>query len=108
MQTDQVTKAMTEQTRAIKELTDGARNISKQIGLITRSNRERATASTAILSGLADIRQIADRNATGVKDAIRGADALAERAQSLDSIMGDLSVNGRSGKKAKNKKKSRK
>src|ERR1051325_11667362 len=99
---------MTEQARAIKEMSDGARAVGKQINLITRANLEHSAASVTILNGLSDIRQITDRNAQGVKDTLRATDGLLERAQALNLVMDGLNNNGQAGKKNRNKKKSKK
>ena len=111
-QTDQIAKAMAEQSRAIKEMSDGARNVGKQINLITQANREHSTVSVALLKGLSDIKQITERNAQGVKDTMRGTESLVERARALDSIIDGLTNNGlknneRAGKKSRNKKKAK-
>jgi methyl-accepting chemotaxis protein len=111
-QTDQIAKTMIEQTRAIKEMSDGARNIGKQINSITRANREHSTASVGLLNNLSSIKQITERNAQGVRDTLRGTEGLIERARTLDSIIdslsnSDLKDNGRAGKKSRNKKKAK-
>jgi methyl-accepting chemotaxis protein len=98
---------MSEQARAVKDMLGAAKEVAKQIGLITRSNREHLTASTAILDSLTDIRQITERNTRGVEDTLRGTEALAGQAQRLNGIM-DSVGNGFGGKKARKKKKSKK
>jgi methyl-accepting chemotaxis protein len=61
-QSDQAAKALKEQTRTIKEMSGVGENIAKQIALITRANREHSVGSSAILDGLIEIRQIAERS----------------------------------------------
>jgi methyl-accepting chemotaxis protein len=108
VQTEQLAKAMTEQTRSIKDMSSGAQNVARQINLITLANREHSLASAAVLTGLSDIRQITERNAQTVKDTQRATGSLLDRAQSLNAIVDGLTGNGRSGKKARNKKKDKK
>jgi methyl-accepting chemotaxis protein len=86
-QSDQTAKAMNEQTRAIKEMTTGTQNISKQIGLITRANREHSNVSTSILNSLTSIRQVTQRNVQDVKDTQRATTELLERSQNLKDVI---------------------
>ena len=52
-QSGHVAKAMAEQTRAVKEMTAAARNVSLQIMAITRANREHSnTLRPAIVTSL--------------------------------------------------------
>ena len=75
-QTEQTSRAMQEQSRAMREMTGAANNTAKQIKLITAANREHSTASAAILAALADIRQVTERNAQGVQETLSGATRL--------------------------------
>lgn len=61
-QSDQAAKALKEQSRTIREMSSVGENIAKQIALITRANREHSVGSAAILDGLIEIRQIAERS----------------------------------------------
>jgi methyl-accepting chemotaxis protein len=92
-QSDQTAKAMNEQTRAIKDMTMGTQNISRQIGLITRANREHSNVSVSILNSLTNIRQVAQRNVQDVKDTQRASTGLLERSQNLKEIVERLSRN---------------
>jgi methyl-accepting chemotaxis protein len=85
---------MNEQTRAIKDMTAGTQNISKQIGLLTRANREHSNVSGSILKSLTNISQITESNVQGVKETQRATDGLVERAESLIEIVDRLSRNG--------------
>ena len=105
LQTDQTARAMTEQARAVKNMADGARSVSNQIGLISRANRDHSNTAIAILGGLTEIRQVTEQNVAGVKDTLRNTGSLLERVQSLNNLMEGLqTANGRGGKKAKKKK----
>jgi len=91
-------------------MTGAARDVSKQIGLIARANREHTTASATLLGTLTEIRQITERNAQAVRNSARGGDSLIQQTQSLNETLDRLVVNGSSasdGKKRKNKKKSK-
>jgi methyl-accepting chemotaxis protein len=108
VQTEQLAKAMVEQSRSIRDMSSGAQNVARQINLITLANREHSRASAAVLNGLSDIRQITERNARGVKDTQRATGSLLDRAQALTAIVEGLTGNGRAGKKARNKRKDKK
>jgi methyl-accepting chemotaxis protein len=83
-QTEQTSKALIEQSRAVKDVHGTAQKTAKQIALITRASAGHADGSTRLLSQLRDIRAITERNARAVKetrggtaDLLRHADALA-------------------------------
>jgi methyl-accepting chemotaxis protein len=88
-QGDQLAKAIDEQARAARDMTVATTNISKEIGLITRSNRQHLTSAKQVLGTLTDIRQITERNAQGVKATLSGTTNLIERAQQLAEIVND-------------------
>ena len=80
---------MDEQARAARDMTTATQSISKEIGLITRSNRQHLLTAEQVLGTLTDIRQITERNSQGVKATLSGTVNLIERAQQLASIMND-------------------
>ena len=90
-QSEQLSKAMTEQSRTIKDMTMAAQNVNKQIGQITKSNREHSQIASAQLEAMLEINTIAERNAQGVKSTQKAAANLLERANQLAAIMDRLS-----------------
>jgi methyl-accepting chemotaxis protein len=86
---------MVEQTRAIKDMTAAAQNISKQVALITRANRENSRTATSVLESLQDIRKVTARNSEGAKDTLRGTRNLLDTVESLAADMNDLAGNAR-------------
>jgi hypothetical protein len=97
-QGDQLAKAVGEQARAARDMTAATASISKEIGLITRSNRQHLTSSEQVLGALNDIRQITERNARGVKATLGVTADLIERAQQLTAAVGDADA-GQSGER---------
>jgi hypothetical protein len=93
-QSEQVAKAVGEQARAARDMTTAAQSISKEIGLITRSNRQHLTSAEQMLGVLTDIRQITERNARGVETTLSGAANLMERAQQLADLVGGAAAGG--------------
>jgi hypothetical protein len=89
MQGDQLTKAIDEQARAARDMTVATTSISKEVGLITRSNRQHLTSAEQVLTTLTDIRQVTERNAQGVKATLSGVTNLIARAQQLAEIVSD-------------------
>jgi methyl-accepting chemotaxis protein len=89
-QADQTTKAMAEQVRAARDMTVSSQNVSKQIGLMTRANREHASQAQNVISALAEIRTVTESNARGVRETQRAAASLLERAKGLNTIMDRL------------------
>jgi hypothetical protein len=81
---------MDEQARAARDMTLATTSISKEVGLITRSNRQHLTSSEQVLGTLTDIRQITERNSEGVKATLSGTNSLIERARQLNTIVDGL------------------
>jgi methyl-accepting chemotaxis protein len=85
-QSEQAAKALQEQSRAMKDMSDAAENTARQIKMITSANREHSTVSGGLLVTLKQIRDITDRNAHGVKETRGGTTDLLERAAALVSL----------------------
>jgi len=64
-------------------MTGGAQNISKQIGLITGTNRERTAGAARILTALEQAQQLLQHQIQGIQGARRIAAGLSERASAL-------------------------
>jgi hypothetical protein len=86
-QGEQLSKAIGEQARAARDMTAATTSISKEVGLITRSNRQHLASAEQVLGTLTDIRHITERNAQGVKDTLSGTANLLARAQQLAEVV---------------------
>src|SRR4029434_2044617 len=93
-QSDQVAKATAERSRAVNDMNSAGKDVSKQIGLVSRANRDHVAGSGRVLEALAEIRSITERNAQGVKQTLRGTDNLAKLAQTFNAIVENVAVNG--------------
>jgi methyl-accepting chemotaxis protein len=93
-QSEGLTKAMMEQAKALKEMTTASTSSAKNIGLITRSNREHSAAAGSILSALHDIREVTAQNTEGAKNTLRGTRDLIETVEDLVSGMKQPNRNG--------------
>jgi methyl-accepting chemotaxis protein len=80
-------RAVKEQARTMKDMTGAAHNTLKQVKLITHANREHSTVSASLLTSLGEVRQITDRNASGVKRTRGGTDDLVRRANALVALV---------------------
>jgi methyl-accepting chemotaxis protein len=87
VQADQAARAVKEQARTMREMAGAAESTAKQIKLITNANREHSTVSSSLVESLAEIRRIAERNASGVKQARGGTDDLVRRADAFASLV---------------------
>jgi methyl-accepting chemotaxis protein len=97
-QADQTSRGVTEQARAMKDMTAAARNTAKQIKLITQANKDNAAVSGSLLTALGEIRQITERNVSGVKRTRGGTEDLLLRANELTALVdraGRRRANGR-------------
>jgi len=99
-QAEQLTRGAAEQARAMRSMTTDAQNTAKQIKLISAANIEHSASAAALLGSVAEIRQITDRNAAGVKQTRGGTDDLRRRAQALAALVdrpaSSRKTNGRS------------
>jgi methyl-accepting chemotaxis protein len=87
VQSEQASRAVKEQLRTMREMTTAAQSTAKQVKLITKANVEHSTVSSTLLRSVSEIRQITDRNATGVKETRGGTDDLLRRAQALTALV---------------------
>ena len=85
-QADEAAKATGEQTKVTKAMAEGARNNAKQMALITKANREHASASDMIQAKLNDIRRISDRNREGVRETRKAVSRLLELASAVEDM----------------------
>jgi methyl-accepting chemotaxis protein len=87
LQSEEVSKAMDEQARAMRDMTTASSDVAKQIAMVTKANLEHSSGAENILRMLSDIRQITDRNARGVGLTLTETDALLEQANQINSLI---------------------
>ena len=87
VQTEQTARALVDQSRVMRDMTDQAQSTTRQIKLITKANIDHSQAADSLLTSVAEIRRITDRNAAGVKQTRGGTDDLLKRAQALTAIV---------------------
>jgi methyl-accepting chemotaxis protein len=98
-QTEQTGLALKEQTGAMKEITGVVQGTASRIASITRANRDHSTGARTLVAQLGDIRQITERNATGVRQTRSGTDDLVRRAQAFRAtVKPSRARNGRAGR----------
>jgi methyl-accepting chemotaxis protein len=76
-------------------MTVSAQNISKQIGMITRANREHSKGAASVLESLHGVRKVMVQNSEGARDALRGTQNLLDTVESLVEEVNSLNGNGR-------------
>src|SRR6185295_1342557 len=84
---DQTARAVKDQARTLIEMTTASQNTSRQIKAISRSNQEQSIVAGSLLTTLAEIRRITERNASGVRNARGGTDGLVRRADRLAALV---------------------
>ena len=102
VQADQSARALKEQARTMKDMSAAAQNTSKQVKLITGANREHSTVSASLLTSLGEIREITERNASGVRRTRGSSDDLLRRAGTLTALFSRTGRRGRNGRAADN------
>jgi len=86
-QADQAARALTEQARAMKDMSGSANNAAKQIKLITRTNKAHTDGAVRLLTQLRDVRAVVERNARGVQDTRGGTSDLLRHAEALAGVL---------------------
>ena len=84
---EQASRSMTEQLRALKEMTTASENVARQVRVISAANREHSTAGNTILNHIAEVRRISDRNAAGAKETSASSEMLLRTAESLLNVI---------------------
>jgi methyl-accepting chemotaxis protein len=87
VQAEQAARAVKAQARTMRDMITSAQSTAKQIKLITKANAEHSTVSAALLRSVGEVREITNRNATGVKQTRGGTDDLLRRAQALTAMV---------------------
>jgi methyl-accepting chemotaxis protein len=87
VQADQTARAVKDQARTMVEMTTASQNTSRQIKAISRANKEQSSVAGSLLTALAEIRRITERNASGIKKTRGGTDDLVRRADALAALV---------------------
>jgi methyl-accepting chemotaxis protein len=87
-----VTKALGEQSQAMREITSSSENVSKQMKLIVGANREHSAGAESVLQMLGAIRQITDRNREGVTLTTVETAGPQEQAVQISALIDDLTA----------------
>jgi methyl-accepting chemotaxis protein len=95
-ESEQASRALKEQTRAVQDMTAATTNTARHMKAITHGNREHSDAAARLLGQLRDIRVITDRNARDVRETRGGTEELLRHATELSG----LAASGRGGDKA--------
>ncbi len=98
-ESDQAARAMSEQARAMKDITSATANITRQMRLLSGANKEHTGAAARVLGQLRTIRAVTDRNSQGVRDTLGNTNDLVAHAEALRDALriGKGSSNGRKG-----------
>ena len=85
----------------MNEMARAAASTARDIGLITQANRTQSATASQLVSQIADIRRITERNVEGVRQTRGGTAALVKQAETLSGIMGGAfskATNGHNGR----------
>jgi methyl-accepting chemotaxis protein len=88
-QSEEAARATAEQARTMKEMAGAAASTARDVKSITQANRTQSASAAQLLSQVADIRRVTERNAEGVKQTRGGTAALLKQAEALTGIMGN-------------------
>jgi methyl-accepting chemotaxis protein len=86
-QANEAARAVKEQSRTMRDMITAAQSTAKQIKLITKANVDLFSVSSSLVRSVGEIRQITDRNASGVRETRGGTADLLRRAQSLTALV---------------------
>jgi len=100
IQSEQAARATAEQARTMKEMSKAAASTVRDIKALTHANKGHSAGAAQLVTQLAEVRRITERNADGVRQARGGTADLLKQAETLTGLM-DLAVaaksaNGRS------------
>jgi methyl-accepting chemotaxis protein len=87
VQSDEAARAAAEQTRTMKEMARTVAVTAKEIKSITQANRTHSAGATRLVSQLADIRRITERNADAVRQTRGGTADLLKHAEMLTGLV---------------------
>ena len=73
----------------MREMTTAAHTTARDIKLITQATRAQSASMTALVTQLADVRRVSERNAEAVKQTRGGTAALLKHAEALTGLVGE-------------------
>jgi hypothetical protein len=77
-------------------MTTAIANISKDVSMITRSNRQHLEASAKVLHGIKEIQKVSTENAGNAKTLTSDSGGLTDRAQRLAQLTVSMETGNRS------------
>ena len=85
-QADHTSRALKDQARAMKDMTGAVQNVTRQVAQMTRANRDHSSAVSSLVTSIGEVREITERNASGVKRTRTSTDDLLRRAEALTNL----------------------
>jgi methyl-accepting chemotaxis protein len=86
-ESEQASRALAEQARAMRDVLGGSQNITKQIDLITKANKQHSARTGRVLTQLKDVRVITERNVRSARDTHGGTGDLLRHAEALTGAL---------------------
>jgi methyl-accepting chemotaxis protein len=83
----ELARALAEQSRGMREMTGASGEVALNINLISAANQEQSANAAHILQMLSDARSVADRNLQGVQLTVSETTGLLEQALEVTSIL---------------------
>ena len=70
----------------MRDMAGSIQNVTRHVAQITRANREHSSVATSLVASVAEVREITERNASGVKRTRTSTDDLLRRAEVLTAL----------------------
>jgi len=86
-ESEQASRALMEQARAMREVLGGTQNITKQLDLITRANKQHSASASRVLAQMKEVRNVTERNARAARDTQGGTADLLRHAEALTGAL---------------------
>jgi methyl-accepting chemotaxis protein len=93
-ESDQAARALSEQSRAMKDVLGGTQNISKQLDLMSGSNKQHTATAARTLSRLKEVRAAIEDHARSAKDTQGGTSDLVRHVEAIAGALGRRGKNG--------------
>jgi methyl-accepting chemotaxis protein len=87
-ESDQAARAMTEQTRALKEIAGATSVMGKQIRQLSGANAAHSGGAARVLTQLKSIRAVSERNTQSVRQTRGSTGDLVSQAEALRTALG--------------------
>ena len=77
---------MAEQARAVGEIAQASQNVARQVGLVTRANKQQSASASSVLDTLTEMKRLGATASRGAQDTGVLAATLVERTRALGDI----------------------